>query len=142
MSNTDVITKIKNTFHTAGINSFSMYRYLTQPVDGIPEHTQKTRYQDLSFIFQNLIRKISLTKQICKNFWMLNIMSQILVLLSAISSLTLSTQTDFSNTNTCCRARLPSCITFQIKMILRLQFPHLLRILSKEICYLLLSRIR
>ena len=118
-----MITKIKNTFDTAGINSFSMYRYLTQPVDGIPEHTQKTRYQDLSFIFQNLIRKISLTKQICKNFWMLNIMSQILVLLSAISSLTLSTQMDFSNTNTCCHARLPSCITFQIKMILRLQTP-------------------
>lgn len=53
--NTDVITKIKNTFHTAGINSFSMYRYLTQPVDGIPRHTQKTRYQSLSF--NNLIRK-------------------------------------------------------------------------------------
>ena len=51
----DVITKIKNTFHTAGINSFSMYRYLTQPVDGIPGHTQKTRYQSLSF--NNLIRK-------------------------------------------------------------------------------------
>ena len=42
LQNTDVITKIKNTFHTAGINSFSMYRYLTQPVDGIPRHTQKT----------------------------------------------------------------------------------------------------
>jgi len=52
--NTDVITKIKNTFHTAGINSFSMYRYLTQPVDGIPGRT-KTRYQSLSF--NNLIRK-------------------------------------------------------------------------------------
>ena len=38
---TDVITKIKNTFHTAGINSSSMYRDLTQPVDGIPEHTQR-----------------------------------------------------------------------------------------------------
>ena len=29
------LLKIKNTFHTAGINSFSMYGYLTQPVDGI-----------------------------------------------------------------------------------------------------------
>ena len=29
--NTDVITKIKNTFHTAGINSFSMYRYWHSP---------------------------------------------------------------------------------------------------------------
>ena len=43
--NTDVITKIKNTFHTAGINSFSMYRYLTQPVDGIPKHTQRHNFK-------------------------------------------------------------------------------------------------
>ena len=48
---------------------------------------------------------------------MLSILLQILVVISAISSLTLSTQTDFSNTNTCCRARLPSVITFQIKTI-------------------------
>ena len=40
-SNTDLINKVINTFHTDGINSFSMYRYLTQPVDGIPKHTQR-----------------------------------------------------------------------------------------------------
>ena len=50
ITNTDVITKIKNTFHTAGINSFSMYRYLTQPVDGIPKHTQRHDFKSLSFI--------------------------------------------------------------------------------------------
>ena len=38
--NTDVI-KITNTFHTVGINSFSMYRHLTQLVDGIPKQTQR-----------------------------------------------------------------------------------------------------
>ena len=54
---------------------------------------------------------------------MLSILLQILVHFSAISSLTLSTQTDFSLcNNTCCRAPLPRCITFQIKTILRLQF--------------------
>ena len=54
-----MIARIHFTIHTAGINSFSMYRYLTQPVGGIPRTHAETRYQSLSFI-QNLIRTISL----------------------------------------------------------------------------------
>ena len=48
-----MIARIHFTIHTVGINSFSMYRYSTQPVDGIPKTNAETRYQSLSFI-QNL----------------------------------------------------------------------------------------
>ena len=34
---TEVIEKIIDTFHTAGIFSFTMYEYFTQPFNGIPK---------------------------------------------------------------------------------------------------------
>ena len=40
-----LISKIKNTFDTGVTNSFSMYRYLTQAVDGIPEQTQRQDFK-------------------------------------------------------------------------------------------------
>ena len=57
-TNNDMIIKIRFTVHTAGIYSFSMYRHLTQPVDGIPK-ANRTRFQSLSFIltYLNLLRK-------------------------------------------------------------------------------------
>ena len=57
MYNSDVITKIKNTFHTAGINFFSMYRYSTQP--GIPEHTQRQDFKAIRLLNKPHQGKIS-----------------------------------------------------------------------------------
>ena len=42
---TFVIKKIRNTVHTAGIYSFSMYRLLTRPFDGIPKQTQRQDFK-------------------------------------------------------------------------------------------------
>ena len=57
-----MITKIRNTVHTAGIISFSMYRHLTQPSGGIPKQTKgqdskfslNTPHQELSLKQANL----------------------------------------------------------------------------------------
>ena len=59
MYNSDVITKIKNTFHTAGINFFSMYRYSTQPVDGITEHTHRQDFKAIRLLNKPHQGKIS-----------------------------------------------------------------------------------
>ena len=49
-SKTVVITKIRNTVHTAGIDSFSMYRHLTQLSDGIPKQTQRQDFKAFRLI--------------------------------------------------------------------------------------------
>ena len=51
---TDVIKKIIDTFHTAGIFSFSMNMYglFTQPFDGISQN--KMRQDSRSFIYCNI----------------------------------------------------------------------------------------
>ena len=47
---TDVIMKINDTVHTAGIFSFSMYRHLTQPFDGTPKTNAETRFKAFCLI--------------------------------------------------------------------------------------------
>ena len=51
---THLITKIRNTVHTAGINSFSMYRHLTRPFDGIPIPKQPQRQDSKASSRKNL----------------------------------------------------------------------------------------
>ena len=69
---TDVITKISYTVHTAGIDSFSMYRHLTRPVDGIPKANTETRFKAFRLIHKPHREKIFDTSNL-ENWMMLNI---------------------------------------------------------------------
>ena len=62
------VIMITKTVHTAGIFSFSMYRYLTltQPVDGIPNTNAETKDYKAFRLFKNLIRKESIPRKSSK----------------------------------------------------------------------------
>ena len=55
-----MITKIIDTVHTVGIDSFSMYEHFTRPSDGIPKQNAETRLE--SFSFNNLLSNNLMTQ--------------------------------------------------------------------------------